>query len=188
MRALRRPLLVTLVLGASVAMAATREAPPALLVSTTLCWSVVVDLPGAHRPGADPASGPRDGGRAPARSTCSSPATRRGRCGCSRSSPGRRCPAGGRWRRCCIAALVALALTFRMIAAHFQHVLGLDRRDGVAAGDPAPGADLESVCSALLAPPSRCFHGWCSGSADARARRGVGPGRLPASPQARPGR
>ena len=42
--ALRRPLLVTLVLGASQALAATRHAPPALLLSTTICWSTVVLL------------------------------------------------------------------------------------------------------------------------------------------------
>jgi hypothetical protein len=39
---LRRPLLVTLVLGVSAAMAATGRVTPALLLSTTLCWSFVV--------------------------------------------------------------------------------------------------------------------------------------------------
>ena len=40
--ALRRPLLIALVLGASVALAATRHVTPGLLLSTTLCWSFVV--------------------------------------------------------------------------------------------------------------------------------------------------
>lgn len=42
----RRPLLVALVLGASAAMAATGRVTPALLLSTTLCWSFVVVLQG----------------------------------------------------------------------------------------------------------------------------------------------
>lgn len=42
--ALRRPALVALVLGASVAIAATRHVTPGLLLSTTLCWSFVVLL------------------------------------------------------------------------------------------------------------------------------------------------
>jgi hypothetical protein len=41
---LRRPLLVTIVLGASAAIGATGRITPALLLSTTLCWSVVVLL------------------------------------------------------------------------------------------------------------------------------------------------
>ena len=44
--AVRRPALVALVLGVSVAMAATRQVTPALLVSTILCWLFVVLLQG----------------------------------------------------------------------------------------------------------------------------------------------
>lgn len=42
--ALRRPLLVALVLGASVAMSATRHVTPALFLSVTLCWTFVIVL------------------------------------------------------------------------------------------------------------------------------------------------
>jgi hypothetical protein len=42
--ALRRPLLVTAVIGASLAIAATGRATPALVASTTLTWSYVVFL------------------------------------------------------------------------------------------------------------------------------------------------
>ena len=45
--ALRRPLVVALVLGVSAAMGATGRVTPALLLSTTLCWSFVVVLQGA---------------------------------------------------------------------------------------------------------------------------------------------
>jgi hypothetical protein len=40
--ALRRPLLVAVIVGCTVAILATRHAPAALVVSTTLCWSPVV--------------------------------------------------------------------------------------------------------------------------------------------------
>lgn len=42
--ALRRPLLAALVLGASIAIAATRHVTPALLLSTTLSWAFVIVL------------------------------------------------------------------------------------------------------------------------------------------------
>jgi hypothetical protein len=42
--ALRRPLLVATVLGASIALSATGRITPALFLSTTLAWSVVVVL------------------------------------------------------------------------------------------------------------------------------------------------
>jgi hypothetical protein len=42
MTAVRRPLLVALVLGVSTAIAATRSASPGLVASTTLAWSYVV--------------------------------------------------------------------------------------------------------------------------------------------------
>jgi hypothetical protein len=42
--ALRRPLLVALVLGASIAMGATRHITPALFFSVTLCWTFVIGL------------------------------------------------------------------------------------------------------------------------------------------------
>ena len=45
--ALRRPVIVALVLGVSAAMGATGRVTPALLLSTTLCWSFVVVLQGA---------------------------------------------------------------------------------------------------------------------------------------------
>lgn len=44
--AVRRPLIVALVLGVSVAKAATGHVTPALVASTTLCWSFVVVLQG----------------------------------------------------------------------------------------------------------------------------------------------
>ena len=42
--AIRRPLVVTLVLGVSAAIGATNHVTPALLLSTTLCWIFVVAL------------------------------------------------------------------------------------------------------------------------------------------------
>jgi hypothetical protein len=42
--ALRRPLLVTIVIGASTAIGATGHVTPALVLSTTICWSFVVLL------------------------------------------------------------------------------------------------------------------------------------------------
>jgi hypothetical protein len=45
--ALRRPLLVTTVIGASAAMSATGHVTLALVLSTTLCWSFVVALQAA---------------------------------------------------------------------------------------------------------------------------------------------
>ncbi len=42
--ALRRPLLVAIVLGASVAMGTTGHVTPALVLSTTVCWSFLVAL------------------------------------------------------------------------------------------------------------------------------------------------
>src|SRR5260370_2794711 len=44
---LRRPLLVTAVLGVSAAMGGTGHVTPALVLSTTLCWSFVVALQAA---------------------------------------------------------------------------------------------------------------------------------------------
>lgn len=41
-RALRRPLLVGVVIGVSMALSATRHVTPSLVVSTTVLWSVVV--------------------------------------------------------------------------------------------------------------------------------------------------
>ena len=45
--AIRRPLVVTLVLGVSTAIGATSHVTPALLLSTTLCWIFVVALQAA---------------------------------------------------------------------------------------------------------------------------------------------
>jgi hypothetical protein len=45
--AVRRPLLVAIVLGVSVAKAATGHVTPALVASTTLCWSFVIVLQAA---------------------------------------------------------------------------------------------------------------------------------------------
>ena len=42
--ALRRPLLVAVVLGTSIAIAATRHVTPALVLSTTLAWAFVVAI------------------------------------------------------------------------------------------------------------------------------------------------
>jgi hypothetical protein len=47
MTALRRPLLIAVVLGVSTAMGATGRVTPALVLSTTLCWSFVVVLQAA---------------------------------------------------------------------------------------------------------------------------------------------
>jgi len=126
-RALRRPLLVAVVLGSCVALAATREAPAVLLVSTTLSWSIVV---------AGQVLIALALIRGPARATV----------GVARALDlffAGHVPwslwmlalvAWAPWPGVrpltppLLAALIPLALTFRIIAAHFQHVLALDRR------------------------------------------------------------
>lgn len=46
-RALRRPLVAAIALGVSVAIAATGHAPPALVLSATVCWSLAVAIQAA---------------------------------------------------------------------------------------------------------------------------------------------
>jgi hypothetical protein len=128
--ALRRPAIVAVVLGASVAMAATREAPPALLLSTTLSWSVVVaaqvlialaliQRPARATVGVARALDLFFAGHAPwslwmLAVVAWAPV-----------------PGGRPLLPVLVAALVPLALTFRTIAAHFHYVLGFDRRTAV---------------------------------------------------------
>ena len=125
-RALRRPLLVGVVLGACVALTATREAPAVLLVSTTLSWSIVVAAqvlialaliggPARATVGVAPARGRFFAGHAP---------WSRWMLALVAWAP---VPGGRPLTPVLVAALLPLGLTVRIIAAHFQHVLALDR-------------------------------------------------------------
>ena len=129
-RALRRPLIVTLVLGATLAMAATREAPAALLLSTTLSWAVLVVFQVLIALALI---------RKPARATVGIP--RALDLFFASHAPWSLwllaavawapLPGGRPLTPVLVAAVLALGLTARMIAAYFQHVLALDRRAAV---------------------------------------------------------
>ncbi|MEO6237717.1 MAG: hypothetical protein ABIQ52_12010 [Vicinamibacterales bacterium] len=127
---LRRPALAALVLGVSLAMAATGRVTPALVLSTTLCWSFAVAIQAAVAlvliagPARKTVGVPRAfdlffAGHAPwslwllavaawAPSQLGRPLT-----------------------PILVAAIVPLALTVRIVSAFFVEVLELDRRDAL---------------------------------------------------------
>jgi hypothetical protein len=128
---LRRPLLVGLVLGVSAAMGATGRVTPALLLSTTLCWSFVVVLQAAI-----------------ALALIAGPARRT--VGIARAldlffaghapwslwmlavvawAPS---PVGRPFTPVLIAALIPLVLTPRIVSAFFREVLEMDPRHAVS--------------------------------------------------------
>ena len=126
-RALRRPFLVVVVLGVAMALSATRHATPALVMSTTLMWSVlvigqvaialvVIGTPQAGTIGRARALDLFFASHAPwslwllaAAAWVPSPLGR---------------PAMPLW----LAAVAAIVLTPRIIAAFFREVLKMDRR------------------------------------------------------------
>lgn len=124
--AMRRPALVALVIGASIAMAATREAPAALLVSTTLSWSMVVVFQVIIALAMiRPARGTVGIARALDLFFASHAPWSLWMLAVVAWAP---MPGGRPLTPVLIAAIVPLALTFRAITAHFQFVLGLDPR------------------------------------------------------------
>lgn len=129
--ALRRPLLVAVIVGSSTAMLATRHATPALVFSTTVCWSVLVAAQIAI-----------------ALSVIAGPARRT--IGVARALDlffAGHAP-WSLWLLAVVAyaptsfelrltpilllALIPIALTPRIIAAYFREVLGLGRREALA--------------------------------------------------------
>lgn len=126
LRALRRPLLAAVVLGTSIAIAATGHVTPRLVLSTTLSWAFVIVLQIAI-----------------ALSVIAGPARRS--IGVPRAldlwfashapwslwllaAAAVPAPLGRPLTPLLLLAMVPLALTVRMIAAYFREVLHLDRR------------------------------------------------------------
>jgi hypothetical protein len=129
--AVRRPLVVALVLGVSAAIGATRHVTPALLLSTTLCWSFVLVLqtaialiliaaPARRTVGLARALDLYFAGHAPwslwmlAAAAWAPSALERP------------------WTPLLIAAAVPLVLTPRILSAFFREVLEMDPRHAVA--------------------------------------------------------
>lgn len=127
--ALRRPLLAALVLGTSMAIAATGRVTPALVLSTTLCWAFVIVLQAAI-----------------ALSLIAGPARRT--VGVARAfdlwfashapwslwllaAAAVPAPLGRPLAPLLLLAAIPLALTVRMIAAFFREVLNLDPRRAI---------------------------------------------------------
>jgi hypothetical protein len=128
--ALRRPLLVALVLGASTAISATGHVTPSLLLSTTICWSLVVVLqvviallliagPARRGVGVRRALDLFFASHAPWSLWLLAAAA---------WAPS---PVGRPLWPLLVAALVPLALTPLMIAAFFREVFGMDHRRAV---------------------------------------------------------
>jgi len=129
-RALRRPLLVAIVLGTSMALSTTRHVTPSLVLSTTLMLSVFViaqvlialaAIAGAPSPGRARALDLFFASHAPWSLWMLLAAV-------GVPSPLPHHESLGLW----IAALVPMALTPRIIAAYFREVLGFERRRAAA--------------------------------------------------------
>jgi hypothetical protein len=129
--AIRRPLLVAIVLGVSIAKAATGHVTPALVASTTICWSFVVVLQVAIALGLMAGAAGRTVGRARALDLYFA-----GHApwslwilAAAAWSPS---PLGRPAWPLLIAAVVALFLTVRITNAFFREVLELDPRHALA--------------------------------------------------------
>lgn len=126
-RALRRPALVALVLGTSMALSATRHVTPALVFSTTLLLSIVVIGQAVIALAVMPGTAIRTIGRARALDLFFASHTPWSlwllAAGVWVPSPFG-LPPGPLW----LAALAPIVLTPRIIAAYFREIHGLDRR------------------------------------------------------------
>lgn len=126
--ALRRPAMAALVLGAGIAMAATREATPRLVLSSTLLWSGLVLAQVAIALAfivAARASSTVGIARALDLFFASHAPWSLWILAVVAWAP---MPGGRPLSVALVAAVVPLILTFRMIAAHFQYVLRFRRR------------------------------------------------------------
>ena len=126
--ALRRPLLVAIVLGTSTAMAATGHVTPRLLLSTTACWAFVVALQMAIALILIAAPARRTVGlpRAIDLFFASHAPWSLWMLAAAAWAPS---PVGRPLLPVLIAAFVPIALTPRMISAFFREVLEMDPRD-----------------------------------------------------------
>jgi hypothetical protein len=129
--AVRRPLLVAIVLGVSVAQAATGHITPALVLSTTLCWSFVILLQAAIAMGLIAGAARRTVGIARAIDLYFA-----GHAPWSlwilAAAAWAPSPIGRPLTPLLIAAVVPLFLTVRITNAFFREVLELDPRHAVA--------------------------------------------------------
>jgi len=128
--ALRRPALVALVLGASIAMAGTRHAPIALVLSSTILWSILVlaQISIALAFVAAPARRTVGVARALDLFFASHAPWSLWMLAVVAWAP---LPGARSLTVVLVAAVVPVVLTFGMIAAHFEHVLGFDRRTAI---------------------------------------------------------
>jgi len=124
--ALRRPIVVAVVLGAGMALSSTRHVTPSLVVSTTVVWSFVVIAQVAIALAVMPRSETSNVGRARALDlffASHAPWSLWMLCAAIWGPPLIGHPLKPLW----LAALVPIALTPRIIAAFFREVLGLDQ-------------------------------------------------------------
>lgn len=128
---LRRPLLVAVVLGFAVAMAGTRHVTPALFISATLCWSVLVtaQVVIALAVFARPATRTVGVARAMDLFFASHVPWSLWMLAAVAWAP---VPGGHSLTPVFVAALVPMALTTRMIAAFCREVLQMERRQAMA--------------------------------------------------------
>jgi hypothetical protein len=129
--ALRRPLLVAVVIGVSEAMAATGHVTPALVASTVLCWSFVAVLQAAIGLGLIAGAARRTVGIARALDLYFA-----GHAPWSlwllAAAAWAPSPLGRPMTPLLIAALVPLILTARIVSAFFREVLEMDPREAFA--------------------------------------------------------
>ena len=126
-RALRRPFLVSVVLGVAMALSSTRHATPALVLSTTLLWSVVVIAQLAIALAVIETPETETVGRARALDLffASHAPWSLWLLAAAAWAPS---PLGRHGLPLWLAAVAPIALTPRIIAAFFQEVLKMDRR------------------------------------------------------------
>jgi hypothetical protein len=128
---LRRPLLAAAVLGVSMAISATGHVTPALVLSTTLCWSfvIVLQIAIAMILIARPARRTVGVARALDLFFASHAPWSFWMLAVAAWAPS---PVGRPLTPLLLLALVPIVLTPRMIAAFFREVVGLDRRQALA--------------------------------------------------------
>lgn len=129
--AVRRPVLVAIVLGVSMAMSATGHVTPSLVLSTTLCWSFVVALQAAIAIALVAAPARRTVGLARAIDLffAGHAPWSLWLLGAAAWAPS---PVGRPMLPVLVAAAVPLVLTPRIVTAFFREVLEMDPRHAVA--------------------------------------------------------